>query len=209
MIFDSLHKFNLGYIHHSNQELLKYFPDYDYHRPNSKYLDRLKYSHPDNIVGMQQRCFNYYWASRTIWIDGLLGVELGSGGYKTPYCLSTDIARFSGVEMIVDGAELPFEDNSIQLILANHVLEHIRQPIAETLSHWINKLRHHGIAAIICPDNTYADVLEMDITHYHATDSKNFKELYIHPLSNRIDLMEYDTLQNGFSFSVVFRKNEK
>lgn len=206
-----LHVFDLGYIHHVNQELLEYFPNYDYHQPKNEYLERLKFSHPDNLVGHQQRCFNYYWASRKIWVTGLLGVEIGSGGMKTPYCLSTNISigeNNSQTEMIMNGCKLPFIDGSVELLLANHVLEHIHQPIEKTLLHWIGKLRLHGVVALIVPDGKYCDVLALDSTHKHSTHSTTFKDSFLAKLSKRIEILEYDTLDNGFSFNIVFRKIE-
>jgi len=202
------HNFNLDFIHHSYADLLEYFPEYDYHCPKENCIPLLQYSHPQNIVGAQQRCFNYFWALHTIWMTGNLAVEVGSHGVKTPYCVATDIYDSPGVELIVDGRELPFCDNSIHLLLANHVIEHIPGKIPEILSHWVSKVAIGGLIALVCPDQKYSDVLKMNTEgytpHIHAVDSRTFRTHYL--TATNIEVVEYDFFKNGFSFNVVLRK---
>jgi hypothetical protein len=190
----------------SRSDLLEYFENYDYHKVKPAYAERIKYSRADNITGHQQRVFNYFWALQTVAKSGNLGVEVGSGGVKTPFCLSTDIYRKepSMTELIVDACDLPFEDGSIELLLANHVLEHLEQPIHLILTHWLAKMKQRGIIAMIMPDGKFNNVMAMDNTHRHETRSDTFGVLYLR--TSHLEIIEYDTLNNDFSFNVVIQK---
>jgi SAM-dependent methyltransferase len=55
-------------------------------------------------------------------------------------------------DVIDDGAALStFADASLDFVIANHVLEHIEDPIA-TLGHWLRMLRPGGVLFLTLPD---------------------------------------------------------
>jgi SAM-dependent methyltransferase len=194
--------------------LLEYFPDYDYRRPFQP--DRLIYSRPDNITGHQQRAFNVWWALERCGRTGGVGLELGSGGVHTPWCLSTD-AYATDVHPVYGGAckphmalsahqRLPFEDNSFSLALANHVVEHLPGDVIPILRDWLRVLKQGGVLGVILPDQTFLDVLAIDKDHKHAWTAAQFAEQVLVPLNDIAVLSEFDTLKNNFSYEAVLVK---
>ena len=72
------------------QHLLEFFEAFDYHRPRVS-PHQLDIRRPDNVVGHWQRCVNLFWALKSCRATGRVGLELGSAGISTPWCLSTDV----------------------------------------------------------------------------------------------------------------------
>ena len=58
-----------------------------------------------------------------------LQVELGSGGGFlkdiVPDVVTSDVQPVKGVDLVIDGRKLPFDDNSVKAIYMTHVLHHI------------------------------------------------------------------------------------
>lgn len=199
---------NTGY-----EYLLEHFPDYDYRRPNQP--ERRDFSRPDNITGHQQRAFNVWWAIEQCWKTGGVGLELGSGGVHTPWCLSTD-AYATSDHPVYGGAcrphmalsahqRLPFEDGSFSLVLANHVVEHLPGDVPSILRDWLRVLKSGGVLAVVLPDQTFVDVLAIDKDHKHAWTAEQFGHL----LAQFLDvaaIVEFNHFDNKFSFEAVMRK---
>jgi len=60
--------------------------------------------------------------------------------------------KFAPVDALDDGETLAtFADNSLDFIIANHFLEHTRNPLG-TLRNWLRKLRPGGIVYMAVPD---------------------------------------------------------
>lgn len=61
--------------------------------------------------------------------DSRVKLELGSGGgFFKEICkdvITSDVTDVNGVDMVIDAQNLPFEDESIDIIYAVHVLHHI------------------------------------------------------------------------------------
>lgn len=194
--------------------LLDYFPEYDYRRPNQP--ERLDYSRPDNITEYQQRTFNVWWAIQQCGKTGNVGLEIGSGGKHTPWCLSTDLYSTDShpiygsachPHMIVDGAKtLPFKSEIFSLVLANHVVEHLEGDTKKILREWLRVLKPNGVIAAVLPDQQYNDVLAIDRDHKHAWTANEFLNDIIKPLQDSVIIEEFDTLQNKFSYEIVLRK---
>lgn len=200
---------NTGY-----EYLLEFFPDYDYRRP--KQPERVTYSRPDNITGHQQRAFNVWWAIEQCWRTGGVGLEIGSGGTHTPWCLSTDAYAtdahpFYGggchPHMVLSGdVRLPFENDSFQLVLANHVVEHLAGNVREHLRDWLRVLKPGGVIAVVLPDQAFVDVLAIDKDHKHAWTAGQFLDQILEFFYDVASLEEFDTFKNNFSFNAVLRK---
>lgn len=81
--------------------------------------------------------------------------------------------------------------------------------------HWIRVLRppairhpgeQGGILTLVIPDQAYLDVLAIDPDHKHAWSHADFKSRILDHVLDLVDIVEYDTLDNGFSFNVVLRR---
>lgn len=200
---------NTGY-----EYLLEFFPDYDYRRPNQP--ERVIFSRPDNITGHQQRTFNVWWAIEQCGKTGSIGLELGSGGVHTPWCLSTDVYAtdqhpvYGGgchPHMVLQGdARLPFEDGSFNLVLANHVVEHLAGDVRAHLRDWLRVLKPGGVLAVVLPDQQYVDVLAIDRDHKHAWTAGQFHDQVLEALFETATLEEFNTFKNNFSYNAVMRK---
>lgn len=72
---------------------------------------------------MENACNRFLAAS-----DGI-ALELGSGGgfmrEIIPEIVTSDIKPIEGVDHVIDGQRLPFDDDSVRVIYAMHVLHHI------------------------------------------------------------------------------------
>lgn len=112
--------------------MLKKYQDIDFDSPEM--------SKKAKVILRKKKCIyeNYYdtyqqmvmLADRFLNMDhpGIL-LELGSGGgFFKKVCknvVTSDVSDVNGVDMVVDARHLPFEDNSISVIYAVHVLHHI------------------------------------------------------------------------------------
>ena len=194
--------------------ILDYFEDYDYRKCREPW--RLDYSRADNWVGYQQRAFVIWWALERCAKMGEVGLDIGSAGVFTPYCLSTDKYMtynhpdYGGQcvpQLLLSGEDLSIiGDNTIPLLVGNHVFEHLDGDPVEILKQWATKLKHHGVIAQIVPDATYCDIFTMDKSHKHSWTAPQFKEQVLDKVVDVLDIMEFATLDNKFSFNFVVRK---
>jgi len=178
------------------------FPDYDYSYPNRQITIRL--CEDIFLIGLQQQAFHFYWSYAVYRLGGYRQINVGSGKMKMQLCLGLDIDSFVEPDIIGDATCLPRSDASLDLIIASHVLEHIPQPMNATIEHWLSKLCVGGCLAMILPDQVYHDVLSIDKTHVHVTDSRTFRQI-IGEFSN-VFVVRYNTMNNNHSFDVVLRK---
>jgi predicted SAM-dependent methyltransferase len=86
-------------------------------------------------------------------------------GVRYVDCASADILRqhypelahhnFAAIDVIDDGEKLnAFESASLDFIIANHFIEHARNPIG-TLRAWLQRLRPEGIIYLAVPDKRF------------------------------------------------------
>ncbi len=86
--------------------------------------------------------------------DGKVYVNLGSGGITSQEFINVDMRILPNIHHIHDITELRmFEDNSVDMIYAAHVLEHIpRSKLVSTLSEWKRVLKPKGVFRFAVPD---------------------------------------------------------
>lgn len=179
---------------------------------------RLSYSHPQNFVGYQQRCWQVFWSIYACHQGGI-GLDLGSAGLRHPWLLSTDCPskiyqdkydRGSGIryDLRVDAfKELPFGDNVFSLVISNHVIEHCPyRDAAFVIQEWLRVVKPGGYLAVITPHNDYVPVLKIDPDHKSAWTPKLWQENVMSAIDDKIDLVEFDTFKNDFSFNFCGRK---
>lgn len=81
-------------------------------------------------------------------------LEIGCGSTRITDFETLNIVAGSNVDYVADASrEMPFEDNTFDLIYASHVLEHIPwYMIEDTLREWIRILKQGGRLEIWVPD---------------------------------------------------------
>lgn len=139
----------------------------------------------------------------------------------------------SGVHFKGDAGNLfMFEDNSFSAVISNHLVEHLRcsqvplgmdqqerrrigcqgmEVIKVIRDHWIRVVRPGGYIVAIVPDDQYArdvgsSVLDYDQTHQHAWGATEFYDNIIEYLLDYVEVIEFDSLRNNFSFDFILRK---
>lgn len=197
-----------------HEYLLAYFPNYDYHTVG-KGIDpiRLDYRRADNIVGYQQRSFIVYWCLKGS-ENGEIGVDMGCGSVVDPYCFGVD--KFGrGEKNCYEGEckphlksradkPLPFETGSFAFLVSYHSLEHMMD-VPWTLKEWIRIVKSKGYLAIIMPDEKFEGV-KSDPDHKVSYSAESFKEEVLSQIEDLVEIVEFDTFKNNFSFNVVLRK---
>jgi SAM-dependent methyltransferase len=117
-------------------------------------------------------------AERDADLKGLLKVDLGGGLFPREGYLTIDI---EGSEIICDLNEgIPLEDNSVGVINASHLIEHLRDPL-KTMREIHRVLAHGGWAFIEVPstdgrgawqDPTHVSFWNENSFHYYTKRSK-------------------------------------
>ena len=160
---------------------------------------------------------------------GCISSDIVGTGELCPY----GDRNYDNVHLKIDAADLSIlGTNTFSCVIANHIWEHLacnkialdatpqqrlslgctgRETIDVLRNHWIRIVRPGGYVCIVVPDEKYAresndSVLKMDRTHKHAPDSETFMEDILNPLLDIVEVVEYDTLQNKFSFNALLRK---
>ena len=140
---------------------------------------------------------------------------------------------YSGVQVKGDAADLSmFLDNSFSCIISLHLIEHLSclrlrgdetaeekirlacpgREIGDILRyHWLRVLKPGGYIASIIPDNKAAvdggsHVFYQDPSHAHAWSANEFRQNVLSQIISLVDVIEYDSFSNFFSFNLVLRK---
>lgn len=145
-------------------------------------------------------------------------VELGCGGKKTvDRAIGVDrvkkgmlIPQLHGVVSVADvvadvGDKLPFEENSQDVVVARHILEHMTQEI-KTLKNWGKIVRPGGKLIIAVPDERVTNGIPLNPEHCRIYTEES--------LSDVMELLGWEKIetksaQNGVSFVGVFKKPEE
>jgi len=108
-------------------------------------------------------------------------LQLGSGNQIFENYINVDYKRLYGVDVQADIRQLPFKDNSIELIETYHTFEHIpRQEIASTLSDWFRVLKLDGELIIEIPDFEQNCRDYLDAVERKDWDEANMQLAYIY-----------------------------
>jgi SAM-dependent methyltransferase len=106
------------------------------------------------------------------YLDGLAGVEIGSAAHN-PFHLDTINVDFTDdmdtvfkqaeeklcgskmpVDVVANGDDLPFKDESVDFVISSHVIEHFFDPI-KALKEWYRVIKKGGYIFIIAPITAY------------------------------------------------------
>lgn len=141
--------------------------------------------------------------------------ELGVGGTKTiPTSIGIDripngerIPSRSGTLSVADivsdvQGKLPIKDNSADLIIARHILEHCLDTL-ETLEHWNRALKIGGRLIVAVPNQDVINGIPMNQEHVHGFSPKSLKHLM---QAGGFKEVEWLDPRNGISFVGCYEK---
>jgi SAM-dependent methyltransferase len=122
-------------------------------------------------------------------IKGDIVLDLGCGGNKTvPHAIGVDmIAKDEVIETLVNTKSsadvnadltqpLPFEEKSVDTIIARHIVEHLMDSVT-ILKHWRSLLRENGRLIIAVPNNAIHLSIPMNPEHVHGFSPESMKSL--------------------------------
>jgi len=153
-------------------------------------------------------------------VKQLNGVNIGCGDrriseYLTPVDIMREGQDVSGAHhaflkeaILANPEDLPFKPESLDYIVALHMLEHIANPV-EILIYWGTVLKPGGGIGLVLPDYQYtwnAAGDDSKFGHKWNTSAKIFQKLYEKHLSDHFIIERIDTLPHKISFDVVLRK---
>ena len=78
-------------------------------------------------------------------------LNLGCGPTRIEGYTSIDISEQMKPDIVADVADLPMEDNSVDVIFASHILEHFRHDVP-VLAEWHRVLKPGGEIHVMVPD---------------------------------------------------------
>jgi predicted SAM-dependent methyltransferase len=145
-------------------------------------------------------------------VRGETVVELGCGGRKTvPQAIGVDIvpkgersgniAEASVADIVADVTKpLPFNPESVDTIIARHILEHCVDPV-ETIRNWRAVLKRNGRLIIAVPNEDFRRTIPLNPEHRHGFTPQS--------LVNLVELCGFKAAtmvnpQNGISFVMSF-----
>jgi SAM-dependent methyltransferase len=197
-----------------------FYPDFNYRVPATDREVIADMRDPRNCCGHQQRAVTIWHAIEQCGPTDL-GLDIGSHRGLTPYCIHVDKFYdgktphpiYGGVisaDVVADGTELDkiFPPNTFPYVCSNHSLEHMPGDIVDLLSSWLRLLRPGGVLAMVVPDADFWDVKGSDPDHKTVWGHSDFRPRVLDPLLARggVQLVDFDTLNNRFSFDVILRK---
>lgn len=187
--------------------------------------EQREYTNERNIVGYQQRAWDFYWCVREGMDRGQILLGIGTAGVQAPACFTTD--KYAGVAVHPDygspsgqpyapahmvlNADVfpwPFMDGMFGGVISNHAFEHILNQEAALLE-MFRVTKPGGVVAIVMPDMTYHPRGGTDKSHTHEFSADEFFEwfnLVLEESPYKYDVIEHNTFANKFSFNTVFRK---
>jgi SAM-dependent methyltransferase len=150
----------------------------------------------------------------------LNGLNIGCGDRLVdPSLIAVDIARESlltqgghrtatGNALLAKCDNLPFAADSIDFIVALHMLEHVEDPVG-VLLHWLDKLKPGGGIGLILPDWRYSWDSRTDESAYgHKWNAEPdlVRLLWENHLAEYCELERMQTYPYKLSFDVILRK---
>jgi SAM-dependent methyltransferase len=175
------------------------------------------------------------------YLKGLRGIEIG-GAAHNQFFLNTLNVNFTEqttcftrgeienagdilkVDIVANGDDLPFKDNTVDFVINSHVLEHFWDPI-KTLKEWLRVVKPNGYVFLIIPhkertfdkDRTRTPLQELidrhngigvdpgTHAHFSVWVTEDFLELCRHLDLKVVEFQDIDD-KVGNGFSVVIQK---
>lgn len=178
------------------------------------------------------------------YLDGLYGLEIGGSAHNS-FHLNTlnvdytddystvfkqDEIKLNGscmkVDIVAQGDDLPFKDNSVDFVISSHVIEHFFDPI-KAVEEWLRVTKPGGFVYIIAPHKertfdrdrprtTLEELLQRrlnpidpaldDHHHWSVWITQDFLELCHHFHWNVVNFQDVDD-KVGNGFAIVIQKS--
>lgn len=116
----------------------------------------------DKLIKIRSQLVRLWWRLKYTFFrekmpknaDGKVYLNLGCGSRTSPEFINIDALPFGQTHLVSDIQNLSmFPDNSVDMIYASHVVEHIpRNRLLGTLKEWRRKLKPRGVLRISVPD---------------------------------------------------------
>jgi predicted SAM-dependent methyltransferase len=115
-------------------------------------------------------------------LEKKLMLNLGSGDKRLKNYVNIDSRKECNPDVVCDIRKLPYEDNSVDRILASDILEHIgRLEVEKTLREWYRVLKPGGILIIKTPNvDTIIDAYQVKKIPFEELVRKLFgNQMYV------------------------------
>ena len=194
------------------EHVLKDFPEFKYWFP--KEPEKVDFRVPENIVGNQQRAFVIWCIIGEVMRSMKPGISVACGQVIEPFCFGIDKyfgdnhPQYGGKyipQLTWDCNKLPFNDNTISFIVANHALEHMDN-IKAAFEDWVRVLEPGGALIMVLPDASFEPQKGWDPNHKHFYTPERFHEDILKKCENKIKTEIFNDFSNFFSFNYLGRK---
>lgn len=155
-------------------------------------------------------------------LKALNGINVGCGDRRiNEHLTPVDIMRENSTEdpsgahhaflkdaILANPEDLPFKSDSLDYIVALHMLEHVSNPV-DILLYWGTLLKPGGGIGLILPNYKYTWDAAGDHSqfgHKWNTSAEIFRKLYRKYLEGHFALERIETIPHKISFDVVLRK---
>lgn len=131
-------------------------------------------------------------------IKRAIGIDFYKRGEKIPTLDESTNPVFSDADMTGDvSKDLPVPDDSQDVIIARHILEHMVDHIG-VLAHWISKLKPGGRLILALPNEEWHSTVPMNSEHVHA-----FTHQSTATLLNGMELKDITFYNSGNGISLI------
>lgn len=143
-------------------------------------------------------------------IYGDVVLDLGCGGNKTissaigvdmvatDAVIETLTKATSSADVVADVSQpLPFEPESVDTIIARHILEHLMDSVT-VLRHWASLLEKGGRLIVAVPNNEVLHSIPMNIEHVHGFNKQSIKSLF-----EAVGLKVVEQIDSGNNISFI------
>ena len=117
---------------------------------------------PERFKGINRNEVSMIQTESLIWFIkvflGNNGIDVGGptvcGGNLRNRIKSINIIDSEGVDIIANGDNLPFEDESLDYVFSSHTLEHIENT-ENVLKEWLRAVKKGGFIILVMPDKRF------------------------------------------------------
>lgn len=123
-------------------------------------------------------------------IKRAIGIDFVPKGERIP---TLDGDPISDADLVADVSSLPVDDNSVDLIIARHILEHMTDHLSVLLM-WIGKLKAGGRLILALPNEDWHLTIPMNLEHKNTYNPQSTYVLF--SLLGLKDIKIHDSLNN-------------